>query len=75
MSWKETGALLRAKGWTIQYLPLDGFPPYVWRSPDGLSGSDYRSYHPTIPPDAVMQYACRRGDVEFTHLTAPGVTP
>jgi hypothetical protein len=44
-TWQQTAAWLRGKGWTVEHLPLDDLPPYVWRSPDGVSGSDYRSAH------------------------------
>ena len=45
-------------------------PPYLWRSPGGISGDGFRSRHPDAPPHAVMQEACRLGHVDFTLLGA-----
>jgi hypothetical protein len=68
-TWKLVAERLRAAGWVVNYAPaFHGLPPFLWRSPDGLSGSEYRSSHPDSPPEAVMKEACRRGDVYFTHL-------
>jgi hypothetical protein len=69
-TWAETAAKLRACGWTVEHKPhdFDEGRPYLWRSPGGLSGGDFRSSHPDGPPHAVMQEAYRLGHVDFTVL-------
>jgi hypothetical protein len=68
VSWREVSGHLRTNGWKLTYQPVDGLPPYHWRSPQGISGSEFRSNDPDNPPEAVMLEAIRDGLVEFTHL-------
>ncbi len=67
-SWAEVADGLRRAGWTVEFKPLMDMPDYLWRSPKGISGSDYRSNHPQSPPDAVMRDAFKSGIVGFLEL-------
>lgn len=71
-TWAAVATHLRRVGWTVDYKPLDGFPPYLWMSQDGVSGSDYRSGSPDAPPEAVMRDSYAAKYIGFTHLAATG---
>lgn len=69
-SWREVSAHLRTHGWELRYLPVPGLPPYLWRSPEGMSGSEYRSEHYDGPPESVMLAAYKAALIGFVELTA-----
>lgn len=56
----DMGRDLVKKGWDVTYLPLVDHPPFVWRSPSGMSGSEFRSWHPELPPRAVRAYLAKQ---------------
>lgn len=70
VSWREVSGYLRVNGWEVTYSPIDGLPAFKWRSPDGISGSDFRSNHPDSPPEAVMAAAFKAGLVRFIELSS-----
>ncbi len=49
------------KGWTVRYLPTGD--EIEWRSPRGISGSDYRSCSLDCPPLAAVEDARRHNDI------------
>jgi hypothetical protein len=67
-TWAEVAGGLRAAGWRTYFHPAPGLPSWVWRSPDGVSGSDYRSIHPDSPPEAVVRAAYDAGLIGFLYL-------
>jgi hypothetical protein len=75
-TWADVGYWLRLVGWEIRPVPVpaSGLPQLLWRAPDGISAHDFRSDSPDAPPEAVMEYAFRRGDIGFVCLGA-GATP
>lgn len=72
VSWREVSAHLRLNGWELRYQPTPGLPPYHWRSPSGMSGSEFRGDHPAAVPEAVMLQAYKDQVIGFTQLAASG---
>lgn len=68
LSFRDVAVVLLTKGWTVEYRPLSGFGPWEWRSPAGMSGSEYRSYSCEMAPEKVMQEAYKAGHIGFTQL-------
>lgn len=57
-------------GWTVRYWDL--YDTIQWRSPDGVSGTDYCSESMDKPPAAAVIHARNRGDIIDRPRTYPG---
>lgn len=48
-------------GWTVKRWAL--YDTIEWRSPDGISGTDFQSESLDCPPLEAVEYARKRGDI------------
>ncbi len=52
-------------GWTVRY--LEGYDAIEWRSPDGISGSEFRSESLDNPPLQAVQRARDHGHIQIRY--------
>lgn len=60
---RDVTKILIKAGWTVEHRALIDLPPWAWRSPRGISGSDYRGRYDHDVPPAVLVDALESGDV------------